>query len=152
MRSLLTHIENVPLTRLLAFAFAIIMLCSIGIIAVISIQFADRIMGSMAEQAARNSVLEIQSRTEQFLTIADQTVQSTALAVRANRVNIDDPDTLSRYLWDRALDQNAELVSTIYYASEQGHLMSISVPDLADKTQNPRVRFVSPEDNRPGNE
>ncbi len=152
MRSLLTHIENVPLTRLLAFAFAIILLCSIAIIAVISIQFADRIMGSVAEQAARNSALEIQSRTEHFLTIADQTVQSTALAVRANRVNIENPDTLSRYLWDRALDQNADLVSAIYYASEQGHLMSISVPDLADKTQNPRVRFVSPEDNRPGNE
>lgn len=152
MRSLLTRIENVPLTRLLAFAFAMILLCSIAIIAVISIQFADRIMGSVAEQTARNSVLEIQSRTEQFLTIADQTVQSTALAVRAGRVNIDDADTLSRYLWDRALDQNAELVSTLYYASEQGHLMSISVPELADKTRNPRVKFVNPENDKPGNE
>ncbi len=152
MRSLLTHIENVPLTRLLAFAFAIILLGSIAIIAVISIRFADRIMGSMVEQAASHSALEIQSRTEQFLTFADQTVQSTALAVRANRVTIDDPDTLSRYLRDRALDQNTERVSAIYYASEQGHLMSIRVPELTDRTRNPRVRFVDPEDNQPGNE
>ncbi|MGQ7847115.1 PAS domain S-box protein [Granulosicoccus sp. 3-233] len=145
MRSLRAHIENVPLTRLLVLAFATILLCAIAIIVLISFYFADRIMSSVAEQAARNSALEIQSRTERFLTIADQTIKGTAQAFSAGRVSIDAPDTLSRFLWDQAQHQNAELVSDIYFASEQGHIMSISVPDLQASPLSPRVKFASPD-------
>lgn len=143
MRSLLNYLEDVPLTRLLSLVLAIILVCTLSIIGIIAAHFASRIMTSVVEEAARHSALEIQSETDHFLEIADQSVKNTALAFRANRVNINNPDTLSRYLWDRAIDKNSDLVSAIYYASEQGHIMSVSVPELDDQYHQPRVRYSS---------
>ncbi len=134
MDSILRRLENVPLTRLLVIAFAVILLCCISAIAIISLYFADRIMSSMSEQSARHSAQSLQTRTGHFLGIADRTIRNTALSLQAGRTRIDRPETLSRFLWEQTINADSALKSDIHVVSASGHFMSsrLSYPQDGD--------------------
>jgi len=134
---------NIRLSRLLTAAFVFMLIATVGVTSYLIIDSNRKIVNQIVEKFARNIAHEVDTDLVRFLETPALINTNTQHAVQAKRIDPDNNNSLSRFLWDAAHLNLDHLVSSIYFADTNGKFISIGVAD-SDHQEIEQLFSVSP--------
>ncbi len=117
------------LSRLLTSVFVFMLVATVALTSYLIIDSNTKIVNSIVDKFAKNIAHEVNTDLTRFLETPAIINANTQHAVKANRINPKNNNSLSRFLWDAAHLNLDHLVSSIYFAGIDGRFISIGVAD-----------------------
>ena len=122
-----TLFGDFSLSRLLGGAFALMLILTVGLTSYLIINNSQKTVDSIVIKFAQNVADDVNTDLLQFLEIPTIINTNTQHAIKAGRVDLENNDSISRFLWDAANRNTNNLVTSIYFADVNGKYIGIDV-------------------------
>ena len=140
------HFGQIPVQKLLAVGFWFLLILSVTSAAWLLISSANRIVSKVATDRANSTTTQATLEIQRFLRTPSVLGQSLEHALREGYIDINDPDSLTRYIFELSKRNIDYGVSGIYLANVDGNLASID-SELKDDVASWSVLHASGETN-----
>ena len=140
------HFGQIPVQKLLAVGFWFLLILSVTSAAWLLISSANRIVSKVATDRANSTTTQATLEIQRFLRTPSVLGQSLEHALREGYIDINDPDSLTRYIFELSKRNIDYGVSGIYLANVDGNLASID-SELKDDVVSWSVLHASGETN-----
>ena len=140
------HFGQIPVQKLLAVGFWFLLILSVTSAAWLLISSANRIVSKVATDRANSTTTQATLEIQRFLRTPSVLGQSLEHALREGYIDTNDPDSLTRYIFELSKRNIDYGVSGIYLANVDGNLASID-SELKDDVASWSVLHASGETN-----